>query len=189
MSRSNASSRGIGETGDGQGPAILHLDDWLPYQFSYVSNEVSLFLEDIYRTRFGLTVSGWRVMAVLGLHAPLSAKQVAEHTAMDQVQVTRAINHLASLGLISRRVDSADRRKVVLRLSPRGRDVYGEIVPYAIEIERTLLSPLTAEELNCLRALTRKVVERAHQVFGRGGDDMEGAAEETKDTAQETSVR
>ncbi|HEV7372992.1 MarR family winged helix-turn-helix transcriptional regulator [Arenibaculum sp.] len=165
MSRTRISSGDAGPDAEGQGADILLIDDWVPYQFSYVSNQVSLYLESFYSTRFGLSVTGWRVMAILGMHAPLSAKELAEHTAMDQVQVTRAINQLSRIGMVSRRVDPADRRKVSLRLSRHGKEVYDQIVPHARSIERELLSVLTEEERACMLASVRKVVARARRIF------------------------
>ncbi|WP_180901585.1 MarR family winged helix-turn-helix transcriptional regulator [Martelella soudanensis] len=153
------------------GSVILNLDDWIPYQFSYISNQTSLYLEELYNSRFGLSVTGWRVMANLAIHSPLSAKEVAAHTAMDQVQVTRAINQLHKIGMISRRTDSHDRRKVVLRLSQRGAEVYATIAPYAIEIERRLLAELSAAEVETLRNLTSKVVAVAKEVFKEQDED------------------
>jgi DNA-binding MarR family transcriptional regulator len=104
-------------------------------------------------------------MAFLAMHAPLSAKELAAHTAMDQVQVTRAINQLHSIGMISRRVDTVDRRKVVLRLSPRGSEVYETIVPYACGIENTLLADLSETEIEMLRKITNKVFATARKLF------------------------
>lgn len=146
-------------------PFVLDLDDWIPYQFSYISNYASHYLENLYKARFGITVPGWRVMAFLAMHAPLSAKELAAHTAMDQVQVTRAINQLHSIGMISRRVDTVDRRKVVLRLSPRGSEVYETIVPYACGIENTLLADLSETEIEMLRKITNKVFATARKLF------------------------
>jgi DNA-binding MarR family transcriptional regulator len=104
-------------------------------------------------------------MANLAIHSPLSAKELAVHTAMDQVQVTRAINLLHNMGMISRRTDTLDRRKVILRLSQRGKDVYETIAPYAIEIERRLLADLTAAEVETLQNLTDKVAAAAREIF------------------------
>ena len=147
-------------------PQTLQLDDWIPYQFSYISNQASLYLEAFYSARFGLSVTGWRVMANLAIHAPLSAKEVAAHAAMDQVQVTRAINHLHKIGMISRRTDKHDRRKIVLRLSQRGADVYATIAPYAIDIEHQLLAELSDDEIRTLRRLMGKIIPAAKKVFG-----------------------
>ena len=38
-----------------------------------------------------LVVAGWHIMAILGTHSPLSAKALAEMTAMDQVSTSRAL--------------------------------------------------------------------------------------------------
>lgn len=165
MKRKDTPDDASNEEPHGEASVVLNLDDWIPYQFSYISNQTSLYLEDFYSARFGLSVTGWRVMANLAIHAPLSAKEVAAHTAMDQVQVTRAINHLHKIGMISRRTDIHDRRKVVLRLSRRGSDVYAKIAPLAIEIERQLLAELTAEEISTLRHLTQKVIAVAKKIF------------------------
>lgn len=41
--------------------------------------------------KFDLTISQWRVMAVLGRESGLSANQLVERTAMDKVAVSRAV--------------------------------------------------------------------------------------------------
>ena len=151
-------------------PAILDLDAWLPYRCSVIANRVSACLQSMYGERFQLSVPGWRVMAVLGRHAPLSAKEVGERTAMDQVQVTRAVNQMASVNLVSRRVDPSDRRRVVLRLSRRGQDAYAELVPLAQRIEREILASLTPGEIDQLSSLMEKVRCRAENVLPEGVD-------------------
>lgn len=144
--------------------------EWLPYQCSIIANRVSACLQSMYGERFQLSVAGWRVMFVLGQYAPLSAKEVGERTAMDQVQVTRAINQMASVNLISRRIDASDRRRVVLRLSRRGRDAYAEIVPLAEKIERGIVASLTPDEIGQLSLLLGKVRTRAEEMLFDGVD-------------------
>jgi DNA-binding MarR family transcriptional regulator len=151
----------------------LELRAWIPYRCSVVANRVSHCLERMYSEQFGLSVPGWRVMAYLGRYAPLSAKEVAQGTAMDQVQVTRAITQMASIGLISRRVDGEDRRRVVLRLSQKGQQAYSQIVPLAQAIERTLLATLTPPERDMLNRLTEKIMVKAEESLG---DDVDWRA-------------
>ena len=122
----------------------------------------------MYGERFQLSVPGWRVMAVLGQHAPLSAKEVGVRTAMDQVQVTRAINQMASVNLISRRVDASDRRRVVLRLSRKGEEAYAEIVPLAERIEREIMAVFNDAEVEQLRSLMGRLRMRAEEVLPDG---------------------
>src|SRR3546814_12999639 len=53
--------------------AVLDLERFLPYRLSVLSNRVSQTIADFYVERFGLAVTEWRVIAVLGLFARLSA--------------------------------------------------------------------------------------------------------------------
>jgi DNA-binding MarR family transcriptional regulator len=132
---------------EGQGrERPLILDAFLPYRLSVLANRASAALARLYADRFGIGIPEWRAMAVLGMGEPLSAGRVAERTAMDKVQVSRALAALSAKGLVERATDAADRRRAVLRLSAAGAHVYGEIVPLARDYERRLLEGLTAEE-------------------------------------------
>ena len=143
---------------------------WVPYRCSVIANRVSACLQSMYGERFQLSVPGWRVMFVLGQDAPLSAKEVGERTAMDQVQVTRAVNQMASVNLVSRRVDPSDRRRVVLRLSRRGEEAYSEIVPLANKIQSEILAPLDPSEAELFSHLLGKVLSRVEQVLPENVD-------------------
>ena len=46
--------------------AHLDLEHFLPYRLSVLSNRISGAIAREYSTRFALTVTEWRVMAVLG---------------------------------------------------------------------------------------------------------------------------
>ena len=47
-------------------PALLDLDQFLPYRLSRLSNRLSQQIASTYVERFDLSVTEWRVMAVLG---------------------------------------------------------------------------------------------------------------------------
>lgn len=129
---------------------ILVLEDFLPYRLSVLANTVSRALARQYQQRFGLSVPQWRVMAVLGRFPDLSATEVAEKTAMDKVMVSRAVAGLLDDGRLERRTDSDDRRRSVLRLSPKGREVYERIVPLARDYEARLIKSLDQGEFDAL---------------------------------------
>jgi DNA-binding MarR family transcriptional regulator len=75
---------------------------------------------------------------------------------------------MTSVGLISRRVDRADGRRLVLRLSRRGVEAYRQIVPLARAIEAALLEGLTARERHFLRSAGQKVLRRAEAILPEG---------------------
>jgi DNA-binding MarR family transcriptional regulator len=135
---------------------MLELERFLPYRLSVLSNRISQAIARIYHERFGLDVTEWRIMAVLGRFPGLSAGEVAERTAMDKVAISRGVARLLERELITRDVHEDDRRRSVLALSAAGEEVYGEIAPLALDYERRLLAELADEEREWLqRLLTR----------------------------------
>ena len=135
---------------------VLELERFLPYRLSVVSNHISQTIAAIYQERFGLSITEWRVLAVLGRYPGLSANGVAGRTAMDKVAVSRAVASLLKGGLIEREVHDSDRRRSVLRLSGEGDRVYDQVAPMALAYERELLAGFSAEERATLdRLLTR----------------------------------
>ena len=137
--------------------AVLELDRFLPYRLSVLSNRVSQDIARLYAERFGLGITQWRILAVLGRYPDLSATEVAERTAMDKVAVSRAVASLLDAGLLRRRAHGADRRRSVLELSARGYRIYDEVAPLALAFEQRLLAGLSADERRTLLALFDKL--------------------------------
>jgi len=137
--------------------AVLELEHFLPYRLSVLSNRISQTIASAYAARFGIGVTEWRVIAVLGRYPGLSANEVAERTAMDKVAVSRAVSRLLERGLLQRDTHGDDRRRSVLELSEAGYGVYDEVVPLALAFERQLLSPLDAGERAMLDVLLSKL--------------------------------
>lgn len=140
---------------------VFALEHFLPYRLSVLTNTMSRAFAHRYGRRFGLTIPEWRVMAVLGRFAPLSANEVAERTAMDKVRVSRAVARLMKAGLIDRATDSEDRRRSALKLSRAGRRMHESIIPMARQIESALVSSLSPAERGALDRLVSKLTDRA----------------------------
>ena len=147
--------------------APLELERFLPYQLSVLANTISQAIAREYAERFGLAVTEWRVLAVLGRYAGLSAVEVAERTAMDKVAVSRAVNSLLKAGRLKRGLHADDRRRSVLALSAKGRKVYDEVAPMALRYERELLAVLSAEERGWLERILGKLVGEGHDALAR----------------------
>jgi DNA-binding MarR family transcriptional regulator len=136
----------------------------MPYRLSVLSNRVSTAIANEYSERFGLTIPEWRVMAVLGGSPGLSAREVAEGTAMDKVQVSRAVARLLASKRIARETDGDDGRVTRLSLAPKGHAIYDEIVPLALHLEQEFLSVLTAAERKSFEALMNKLSAQARKI-------------------------
>ncbi len=139
----------------------LHLDRFVPYRLSVLSNIVSMSIAHAYEREFGLTIPEWRVLAVLARYPNLSAIEVAERTAMDKVAVSRAVQSLLAARRLVRSYDKGDRRRSMLRLSSSGRAVYTRVAPLALGYERKLLNALSASDRRALDRLIGRLMERA----------------------------
>ena len=133
------------------------LKEFVPYLLSITSNAVSGRIAQEYRTRFGLSVPEWRVMAVLGDAGPLTQRDLTRLTVMDKVAVNRACKVLEERGLASRRPNTQDGRSHLLELTESGVRMHDEIMPLALEMERRLFSRFTPEEVAHFRHLLDRV--------------------------------
>ena len=135
----------------------LDLDGFVPYRLSVLTNRVSGAIARHYAERFDLSVPEWRVIAVLGQAPGLSARDVAKRTAMDKVQVSRAVQSLLAAKRLTRTAHANDGRIAHLSLSAKGQAIYNEVVPLALSLERQFLSVLSQGEQKSLDMLLDKL--------------------------------
>ena len=144
----------------------LHLEHFVPYRLSVLTNIVSMSIAEAYEREFGLSIPQWRVVAVLARYPDLSAIEVAERTAMDKVAVSRAVQGLLARRRLLRTYDSGDRRRTRLRLSAAGQSVYTRVAPLALSYEKKLLDALSPTDRRALDRLLGRLVERARRLSG-----------------------
>lgn len=135
----------------------LRLDDYLPYRLSVTANAVSDLIARAYRTRFGLTIPQWRLIAVLAENGPLTQQALCAHTVMDKVAVSRAASGLTARGLIARTANEADGRSHRLELTADGRALYADVAPSALAYEARLLEGFSASEQRTAHDLLRRL--------------------------------
>jgi len=140
-------------------PHVFDLDHFLPYRLSVLSNQVSAGIAETYAERFGLSVTEWRVIAILGPFPGITARELGEKSAMDKVAISRAVRRLIDQGRVERQASTEDRRARHLYLSVAGREVFEAIVPAALAYERRLLSVLSADERDRLDELIERLSE------------------------------
>jgi len=133
-------------------PSALQLGHFVPFRLNRLAAEVSEHLAGVYRERFGLDVPEWRVMATVGPEKGCTAQYIAGSTRMHKTRVSRAIAHLEDRGLMARVARASDRREMELRLTKAGQRMYAELVPLALERERSLLGCMNKEQLRAFVA-------------------------------------
>ena len=89
----------------------------------------------------------------------VSQNQLGRLTAMDAATMQGVIKRLAARGLIARRADPKDRRRLILNLSHEGEAVIERAVESGAEITRATLEPLSPAEQRSLLALLARIAE------------------------------
>ncbi|PIE37203.1 MAG: MarR family transcriptional regulator [Gammaproteobacteria bacterium] len=143
--------------------ATLSLEEFLPYRCNRLAERISQAMARDYTQRSGLNIAKWRIVATLGEHGPMLARDISRQTSMDKVRVSRAVKGLLEEDiLVSKRLDN-DQRAWALSLSEQGKAVYQELVPAVLDWEQRLLAGLDADEqaqfLNLLGKLEQRIDE------------------------------
>lgn len=108
-----------------------------------------------------------QALAVLeGAEAPLEPSVIAERLIITTGSMTSMLNTLESRGLLRRTPHPADRRKLLIAITPQGRAIIDDMLPSLHSRERTIIcDALTESEQRKLCQLLAKVqasVERHH---------------------------
>lgn len=89
----------------------------------------------------------------------VSQNQLGRLTAMDAATMQGVIKRLAARGLIERRADPNDRRRLILNLTPDGEELLANAVANGANITRATLEPLSPAEQRTLLALLARISE------------------------------
>jgi len=141
--------------------APLKLEEFLPYRLNVVASLTSQVLSRIYAERHGLGVPEWRVLATLGQYGVMTAKAIGAHSHMHKTKVSRAVAHLESRKLLTRRSNQADKREAFLALTPAGRTIYEDLAPIALDFARRLTDAIEPADRSAFDHAIDRLIECA----------------------------
>jgi DNA-binding MarR family transcriptional regulator len=150
-----------------QGPKqkpLLTLERYLPYRLSILSNKISTLVAQAYKDKFALSITEWRIMAVLGEYAGISADEISVKTQIEKSLISRAISQLLKRKLIKRDISKEDKRRSHIALSETGYTVYAEIVPLSLQYETKLLAAFAEQEQEQLSQLIDRLYAHADRL-------------------------
>jgi len=147
---------------------MIDLNAFLPYQFSQLADVVSHSVATVYESRLGISRDDWRVLVAVNQARHMRATDIAQHTALDKMQVSRAIARLEKKGFLSRTADTDDKRQQILAVTPAGQAAYREVSPLMMARNDYLLQDLTPAEREVLQRYLEQVLNRAQQLVARG---------------------
>lgn len=110
---------------------------------------------------YQITEPQWRVMRVINDRGTTDATGLAEVGLLHAPSVTRILKELEQRKLVVRELDSNDRRRILVALSPEGREVVKVISRHVLHVMREYSDRFGAERLdklaNELRALSAAI--------------------------------
>jgi DNA-binding MarR family transcriptional regulator len=136
---------------------ILDTDKYVPALLTFVSNKLSHGASNLYRRKFGVGVTEWRIISLLAVEPKITAQRMCHVIGIDKALTSRTLEILQKANYIRVEPDRDDNRKRTVSLSPSGLKLHDRIIKVALERERLLLTDLTKPEVEILVTLLRRI--------------------------------
>jgi len=133
------------------------LQNFLPYLLNQAAEESSLAFQKVYKDRYGMLRTEWRVLFHLGIYGRMSAKEIGQRSKMHKTKISRAVARLEERRFLTRQASEEDRRLEYLQLTQQGQAAYRDLLEVAERYDNQLTAALTPEEVVGLRTLLRKL--------------------------------
>jgi len=143
------------DTGDGFDPA-----DFLPYLLNQAAEAAGQEFQAIYKQRYGMLRTEWRVLFHLGMYGRMTASDISQRASVHKTKVSRAVRKLAARRFITRERDAADRRFEYLDLTAAGWAAFGELRQEAERYDTQLAARFSEGEVALLRRMLRQLAMR-----------------------------
>jgi DNA-binding MarR family transcriptional regulator len=104
-----------------------------------------------------LTLDAWRVLQTLCVDGPLSMGTLGEATRTTAPTLTRIVDRLVDRSLVYRNVDPADRRRLLIHASERGRGLQQALQKPLQQAETAALINFSAKDIQTLRVLLERL--------------------------------
>lgn len=106
-----------------------------------------------------ITIDQWLVLKSLDSNNDLPQNQLAELVFKDVASVTRIVDLLVKKEYLVRSTHSDDRRRFVLEITEKGREVIAKAGSIVNENRSIALSGLKAEDVNNVQSLLRQIIQ------------------------------
>ena len=87
------------------------------------------------------------VIKIMGIEGEIMPSTLGKYTGMDKSSLTRMVDDLEKKGIVFRKTDTNDRRKVLVSLTEKGLDYYNDLSQITTEISEELLQFVDDEDI------------------------------------------
>ena len=133
---------------------------FLPYLLNQAAEQASLDFQQVYKGRYGMLRTEWRVLFHLGIYGEMTATEIGDRARMHKTKISRAVQKLTERRYLARVRDDADRRSERLSLTPQERVVYDDLRRVAEEYDTALTTGFSAQDVTRLRSMLQALAQR-----------------------------
>ena len=143
------------DTSDGFDPA-----NFLPYLLNQAAEAAGQEFQAIYKRRYGMLRTEWRVLFHLGMYGRMTASEISQRASVHKTKVSRAVQRLVTRRFLTRHKGAADRRYEYLELTSAGRAAFRDLRREAERYDAHLTARFTSHEAALLRRMLRQLAAR-----------------------------
>lgn len=143
---------------DRRSTRALDLRSFAPAQITLLAQKISTTASALYRPRFGVGITDWRIMALLAAEPWIAPVRISELTGLDKAAVSRSLRNLREIGLVEASETAPRRRRSVVALTAAGVALHDQLVVAAKDRERRLLEGFTAQDRAQLLAFVERML-------------------------------
>lgn len=132
---------------------------FLPYLLNQAAEESSITFQKLYKDRYGMLRTEWRVLFHLGNFGEKTAREICEMSKMHKTKVSRAVAALEKRRFLSRETVEQDRRSETLKLTKAGLRAYDDLRAVAEDYDKRISADLSKKERAVLRQALLKIAK------------------------------
>ena len=117
---------------------------------------------------FGITRREWVILAILSTEEVINSSALASRAELTPPATSKAVSSLLTKGLLERNVDPQNRRVARINISTSGKDVYKQILPIVISINKYILESISKDEIELLDSMLERMQKQANKLDMRG---------------------
>ena len=106
---------------------------------------------------FGLTTSNQFGILMILSNGSISQKEIATKTFSDEPTTTRTLQRMIQNDLVEKKRSTEDRRKQIVQMTNKGEELFKNILPIVININKEIKEMLEVDEFNQLMKTMEKI--------------------------------
>lgn len=138
---------------------IFDLERFLPYRLFQAAEHTSRAFYGVYKERFGLSRTEWRVLFNIAQYGPISGVEIARRSGLEKAKISRSVLRLEDLGWVERLYSRENRRTHDLKLTGDGDKAIAQLSELASDFDDIAKAHLGVKSIDDLLHKLRCIEE------------------------------